>query len=185
MCCTEGFSYTFHLISLGDWPGACAFALLSVSSESLYPSKLLQMRTTEHLLGRRRYTFKNQHLSPPSPSITKTRRETKLTADTSVVLLNMHLPYFPVFDHESVSLAALVAEDGLAVEGQVEGRGEGAVRVGEEADAGFGGGVEGGCPGFHAVLDGQGGFEVRYGCGQLKGLRNGSQRERGCKGSGG
>lgn len=61
------------------------------------------------------------------------RRE--LTIQAGVVGLDVGLGDLAVLDDESVALTAGVAEDGGTVEGQVEGRSQLAVRVGEEADA--------------------------------------------------
>lgn len=59
----------------------------------------------------------------------------ELTIKAGVVGLDVGLGDLAVLDDESVALTAGVAEDGGTVEGQVEGRSQLAVRVGEEADA--------------------------------------------------
>lgn len=62
----------------------------------------------------------------------------------------MSLGDLAVLDDQSVTLAAGVAEDGGTVEGQVKGRCQLAVRVGEEADARLASGVKRGTPGAHS-----------------------------------
>ena len=64
----------------------------------------------------------------------------------------MGFGYLAVLNDKSVPLAAGVAKDGGTVEGQVEGAGELAVRIGEEANTRLAGGVEGCAPGAHAGI---------------------------------
>ena len=58
----------------------------------------------------------------------------KLTIHPSIVPLNKRLLDLPVLNEQGVALRAIVAEDGRAVEGELEGLGEGGGRIGEEAD---------------------------------------------------
>lgn len=62
----------------------------------------------------------------------------------------MGLLDFAAVNDERIALAPLVAEDRLAVEGEVECGGKVRMRVGEEADLRLGGWVQGRGPGFHA-----------------------------------
>jgi hypothetical protein len=90
------------------------------------------------------------------------------TVKSSVVGLDVSLGHLAVLDNKSVALAAGIAEDGSAVEGQVKGRCELAVRVGKEADARLASGVLRSTPGTHAesmsVMCRGGGYEVRFRC---------------------
>lgn len=58
------------------------------------------------------------------------------TVHARVVRLDEGLAHLAVFDDEGVAFGAGAAEHGAAVEGEVEGFGEGEGGVGEEADLG-------------------------------------------------
>lgn len=60
----------------------------------------------------------------------------RLTVHARVVWLDMGLLDLAVLDQQGIALAALIAKDGTAVEREVQGFGEGASRVGNEADLG-------------------------------------------------
>jgi hypothetical protein len=62
------------------------------------------------------------------------RKHKKLTTHASVVGLNVGLLDLTVLNDQSITLAAVVAEDGGGIEVEVESLGELAVGVGKEAD---------------------------------------------------
>jgi hypothetical protein len=75
----------------------------------------------------------------------------RLTANTSVVGLDVDVGDLSILDHEGVSLASVVSQDGCGVELNIEGTGEAAVRVTEEANATALVCVERFAPGIHTV----------------------------------
>ena len=76
------------------------------------------------------------------------------TVDACVVWLDVGAHDFAAVDDEGVALATVVAEDGAAIEGEVESFGKFAGGVTEEADAGFAVRIEGLAPRGHAVSSG-------------------------------
>lgn len=125
----------------------CLFGSTGVSTDGF------QSRLPEDLLGSRHYVEDTQVsrelLENSVLTVTFVGTWEIPTANTGIVGLDVCFLHFAAVDDEGVTLATVVAENGLAVEGEVEGFGELARRVAEEADARLAGRVEGFAPCGH------------------------------------
>lgn len=69
----------------------------------------------------------------------------------NIIRLDLNSGHLPVFNDDSVALAAVISQEPSGGELEVPGAGEGAAAVGQEADPGFLLRVEGFVPCVHAA----------------------------------
>lgn len=105
------------------------------------------IRLSKNLLGSRDYvttisTFPS-HYSP--------RIKGPLAVNADVIRLNIDLSNLAILNHNRISLASVVSEERCGGELEVEGAGELACWVGDEADSGGLVGIEGLAPCVHAI----------------------------------